>query len=430
LRSTHCTFLLHLGSAVFKSIIPSSLSGVIWIILYYATDLNEEGNQVILHPYPLGAIIAALTFLLAFRANFSYNRYWESLSAIHQMHSKWLDVGMELAAFHLQAKAYASRRPPAFGEHPEINCLERAERERLNEPTLSELEQKLDNIQIVDDQLFGELPNPQSFRTAVTKTFSLRRRRRTKKTPEPSTSAKLLEKSHATKIKSINAVPVMNDENHSIKKPLGWWHRRHQHHHDKVPLARTKSVTTVVVQTNVHQKKAWEYESPPLFLQEAAHLLSLLSAVAFSTLRNDLEQADSPLITFTPGAPWPHVDPDAYGADVRKEWVESRHRSFMILKYLFGFSRTSMARTLYNAGRPFRVIGGVSDNEIELLQAARGPLAKVALVTMWLQEFITRESLHGSTGAVAPPILSRLYQFLSDGTLGYNHARKIAYTPL
>ena len=40
-----------------------------------------------------------------------------------------------------------------------------------------------------------------------------------------------------------------------------------------------------------------------------------------STLRNDLEQADSPLTTFIPGVPWPHVDPDSYGADVRKDWV-------------------------------------------------------------------------------------------------------------
>ena len=40
-----------------------------------------------------------------------------------------------------------------------------------------------------------------------------------------------------------------------------------------------------------------------------------------STLRNDLEQADSPLTTFLPGVPWPHVDPDSYGADVRKDWV-------------------------------------------------------------------------------------------------------------
>jgi hypothetical protein len=174
---------------------------------------------------------------------------------------------------------------------------------------------------------------------------------------------------------------------------------------------------------------AWDRDTPPLFLQEAAHLLSLLSAVAFSTLRNDLEQADSPLITFVPNAPWPHVDPDAYTADVRKDWDTTEHRTITVIRYITGWSRTKKTRTLYNAARPFRVIGGVSDAEIEVLQAARGPLAKVALVSMWLQEFAVRESLAGSTGNVAAPILSRLYQYVSDGMLGYHQAHKVAYIP-
>ena len=60
------------------------------------------------------------------------------------MHSKWMDVGMDIAAFHLQSSKYDGRRPPAFGEHPELTCLER-ERER-NEPTMSDLEERIDDI--------------------------------------------------------------------------------------------------------------------------------------------------------------------------------------------------------------------------------------------------------------------------------------------
>lgn len=142
-----------------------------------------------------------------------------------------------------------------------------------------------------------------------------------------------------------------------------------------------------------------------------------------------MEQADSPLTTFIPGVPWPHVDPDAYGADVRKDWAHSTHRSITVLKYLFGLSRSPADRTLYNAARPFRVVGGVSDQEVELLAAARGASAKVALVFMWLEEFVSREHLNGSTGKIAPPIISRLFQFLSDGMSGYNQARKVAYIP-
>ena len=122
------------------------------------------------------------------------------------------------------------------------------------------------------------------------------------------------------------------------------------------------------------------------------------------------------------------VDPDAYGADVRKGWTNT-HRSWTLFSYLLGTSRNAAARTLYNAARPFRVIGGVSDAEIEVLQAARGPYAKVALCTMWVEEFICREHLNGGTGAVGAPIISRLFQFTSDGMIGYNQARKVAYIP-
>ena len=194
-----------------------------------------------------------------------------------------------------------------------------------------------------------------------------------------------------------------------------------------LPVAAASSSDSSV--TKIISSRVVNKSLPPLFLQEAAHLLSLLSAVAMSTLRNDIEEAESPLATFEPGVPWPHVDPDAYSADVRKDWARSTHRSWTVLRYLLGISRSEKDRTLYNAARPFRVVGGVSDAEVEMLQAARGPLAKVALCSMWLQEFISREHLAGSTGGVADPIISRLYQFLSDGMIGYNQARKVAYIP-
>jgi len=168
---------------------------------------------------------------------------------------------------------------------------------------------------------------------------------------------------------------------------------------------------------------------PLLFLEECAHLLSLMSAVAFSTLRNDLPEAESPLTVFEPGLPWPQVDPDNYRGKVRQDWTRSKYRAYVVFQFLLGRSRNDNARTLYNAARPFRVIGNVSDAEIEKLQEARGPLAKVTLVSMWLLELISREYQAGSTGDVAPPIISRIYQFVSEGLAGYNQARKIAYIP-
>lgn len=362
-----------------------------------------------------------------------------------------------VAAFHLQAAIYNNRKPPAFGSYPQINCLERA-RERLYEPTIEELGDQLDEMadEIAEEDMSRlQLPTmplpPSPFP-------SLLRKRRNKnsdlpmvqedvslKSPQKVTAKpNLTIKASNPTCKSINAVPYNPTANlekqlRSRKKSKSFTQLFMSRSSSNLPEDAAVAAASIAAPktpklddmqaATANHIHVWDRDKPPLFLQEAAHLLSLLSAVAFSTLRNDLEQAASPLITFVPGAPWPHVDPDAYTADVRKDWDTTEHRFVTVIRYISGWSRTKKARTLYNAARPFRVIGGVSDAEIELLQAARGALAKVALVTMWLQEFLVRESLAGSTGNVPSPILSRLYQYVSDGMIGYHQAHKVAAIP-
>lgn len=375
---------------------------------------------------------------------------------------------MDIASFHLQSNKYDGRRPPAFGEHPQLTCLER-ERERLNEPTLDEVEERIDDI----------IAQQQEHTTATSTTISLRQRfkksimsmKKKKQQTTPSQQSELQNSQDAQSLpttvpKEISKTTTITtskadisdrrkatkafasdppssrnltrqqSKNIGFSNLLGNVFQRKTATTSPITMEKENMSTTaddgqpVMIKTvpSTELPQAWQDNEPPLLLQEGAHLLSLLSAVAFSTLRNDLEQADSPLITFTAGAPWPHVDPDAYGADVREGWSQSR--TFRtVLSFLLGMSRNDAARTLYNAARPFRVIGGVSDAEIEVLQAARGPYAKVALCTMWLEEFITREHMNGGLGAVGAPIISRLFQFTSDGMIGYNQARKIAYIP-
>jgi hypothetical protein len=157
---------------------------------------------------------------------------------------------------------------------------------------------------------------------------------------------------------------------------------------------------------------------PSLFLQEATHLYSLLSAVAMSTLRNDIEGTQSPLCEYVPGRPFPPVNPDELCSDIKMVYHET-NRFWTCLYFILGIDRGPKQRTLYNAARPFGVIGGVSDQEARLLQQARGPYAQMALCNMWLKEFVSREYLNGSTGKVAPPIVGRVYQFCSDGVTAY-----------
>jgi predicted membrane chloride channel (bestrophin family) len=389
------------GSAVFKSLTPALLSTAIYFILwhtYWESDTDVLGN-----PYPMGTLMVAFSFLLTFKMSFSYNRYWEAVTAVHQMHSKWLDVGMDLAAFHLQSSSY--KKPPAFGHHPEATSIQR-ERERLNLISREELEEKIEQI-VANDDNANESIRGRFRRWGPTKrNFNIPKMR----TNSPAVSGRKTRADSAGLVRGKGV--TFSADTVVIRAQGSKWA-------DKVKRVTSKRI--------VHGGTGSEQAS--LFLQESAHLLSLMSAVAFSTLRNDLEQVESPLATFLPGSPWPCVDPDEYSADIRKDWTQTDNRSITVMRFLFGRSRNQKAQTLYNAARPFRVVGGVSDSEIEMLQAARGPLAKVALCSMWLQEFISREYMAGSTGNVAPPIISRLYQYVSDGMLGYNQARKIAYIP-
>ena len=162
--------------------------------------------------------------------------------------------------------------------------------------------------------------------------------------------------------------------------------------------------------------------TPILFLQELAHLSSLLNAVAMSTLRNDVEGVSSPLSLYIPGSAWPAVDPmlDEHLYDSK---IESRLYACL---YFLGQGRSPSERTKYNIARPLPVIGGVSDAEIQMLQMARGPWAKTNLCWSWLSELCVREfpteEAHGA-------LLSRAMQFLGDGMMYYNDCRKIMFNP-
>lgn len=64
-----------------------------------------------------------------------------------------------------------------------------------------------------------------------------------------------------------------------------------------------------------------------------------------------------------------------------------------------------------------------------LLLYEKGPSAKTQLCWNWLSEFVVREHLAGSTGATGSPMISRVIQFLGDGMIYYNQARKIMFIP-
>lgn len=331
------------------------------------------------------------------------------------MLSKWLDVGMNLAAFHYQCRQFQSVRPPTFGKNAAVRNLTR-ERERRELMSHEEMKAKL--LQEEEEQ---RQQNQNNSRNLFVKWRERQRQRRRERSIDRHVRTKSVGKSITSKVPRIA---------YQIPTPTHSLHHRGRGRHRRGETRPSQQFDqhTLSLVVEAHSSDGGD-NTPSLFLQESVHLLSLLSAVAMSTLRSDSMEADPPLVEHIPGRPWPPVDPDCLSPEIRKEFNESS-RVLAAVRFLFGLKgRSHRSIVLYNAARPFRVLGGVSDAEMDQLSLARGPEAKVALCSKWLQEFITREYLAGSTGGVAPPIISRLYQFVSDGTIGFNQCRKISQIP-
>ena len=62
------------GSAVAKALSPTVLSTAVMIGIYYGHGADIDVWDSVEHPYAIGVMMAAFTFLLTFRANFAYNR--------------------------------------------------------------------------------------------------------------------------------------------------------------------------------------------------------------------------------------------------------------------------------------------------------------------------------------------------------------------
>jgi len=87
--------------------------------------------------------------------------------------------------------------------------------------------------------------------------------------------------------------------------------------------------------------------------------------------------------------------------------------------------------------RKLRIIGKISKSEDGLLRETTngddvGTLARVGMVESWImRRWVARQKFEpmGDMGNTSPPILSRLWQMISDGNLAFSQACKAAETP-
>lgn len=423
-------FRVH-GSSLFKG----SLVGLVSVLVYLAIELQwNKGRDLndddLGHPYGVGVLVGSVSFVIIFRANYGYQRYWEACGALHHFMSKWMDATMHSAVFHLQSKHYDDTRPPNFFDNDKLNVLNLT-RDRKRHNVYAPPNEVNEMAPVLADKRLKsvydcekEISNHNNFagnNDASNNIDDL--------SQEGSSST------HSRRRMHLNFAPPSPHKKSPL--PMGVL----DGHWDVIPPTPDRAHTDILRRTNKNSENFPSSQhmeenfaarpngrTPPLFLQELAHLSSLACAVALSTLRNDIEFSESPLDMFVPGAAWPPSDPDRLPKHVRTEF-QHRFHFVTILRHWFGMDRLPHWRSKYNASRPLLIYGGVSNSEIRFLQKAKGPHAKAALALGWLKEFIIREHLSGSLGEVHSAIISRLVQFLSDGMMEYHQARKIMYIP-
>jgi predicted membrane chloride channel (bestrophin family) len=378
------------GSAVYRAFFPGLFSAFIFLLIRLQWQ-KVDPDRELRHPYAVGVLVGTVSFLVIFRANNGYARYWEATGAVFNMMSKFMDATIHTAVYHLQCDHYKDIKPPSYFNYPELNkdFLTRYRERTYNvrDPTILSERATRKSIEIVDKKAVKEPFDSSSLDSGVRASA---RGKPTLLRGKPRLDGGWIE--------LFPPDPATGRKTSTFYDPNLPWNA------DGKGFASTIGGRT-----------------PALFLQELAHLSSLVCAVALSTLRNDIEGAESPLDVYKPGEPWPEADPDMI-PDAKVGWSEAA-------KYLTGRDRSPEDRTKYNASRPLSVLGGVSDAEIRFIQMARGPLAKTQLCWSWLSELIMREHLSGALGKIGPPIISRVAQFLGDGMLYYNQARKIMYVP-
>jgi hypothetical protein len=328
------------GSSLYKS----SLIGLVGVAIYFIFNFRDVFPMVLPitdddldHPYGVGVLVSSVGFLIVFRANYSYQRYWSGCSALQSMLSKWGDSCMNTAVFAMQNRKWDGRKPRNFYDFEELNKY-RLTRNRSRHDGSRRADEHVMKSVYDCEKVRTPAPSPSNNSAFGSSLLKLKHRSSWELVPETSIGASediLQRLAH-----NFNFFPSSTEHNHNFAyRPDG--------------------------------------NTPPLFLQELAHRTSLLSAVALSTLRNDADGYESPLDIYYPGSPLPEVDPDKVPKDTRQSYQPNTIKKHCL--YWLGKDRTPAHRSEYNSSRPLSVIGGVSDAEIAFLQKARGSYAKTQL---------------------------------------------------
>eukprot|EP00929_Paragymnodinium_shiwhaense_P009070 TRINITY_DN11311_c0_g1_i1.p1 TRINITY_DN11311_c0_g1~~TRINITY_DN11311_c0_g1_i1.p1 ORF type:complete len:655 (-),score=154.30 TRINITY_DN11311_c0_g1_i1:45-2009(-) len=313
------------GVAWPAGIVPGLLSAGIGLALGQIESVETmvlDDNSFLKNPYPFHLYVYMVAFLLIFRTNFAYLRYWESMEALQKMTAKWHDAACTCISFDAPG-----------------------------------------NI----------------------------------------------------------SMPFLSGTGWQDPKPEGQYGPRHEN-----------------------------------FFNEIVHLISLLHALALMHLRGDsnllnTEDYFALPAAETDGAPTPVGRTMSQGEEALGGLVRASSRiSIDASTPCSGGSRGSLRmpplpfprfqRRIIeenHANQKIAILGEMSPSEWALLQSNSlgdtvDSLTRVGMVEGWImRRWVARQKFEpmGDTCKTSPPILSRLYQFLSDGNLYFSQACKTAEVP-
>lgn len=169
-------------------------------------------------------------------------------------------------------------------------------------------------------------------------------------------------------------------------------------------------------------------DADDIFLKEFFHLISLVYATNMLELREDSNHGN--IVPYHPEehlgpqgslrSPMTKPNPTSSFSSSRPPWRPQN--IFQSLAYMIGMRGDNV--TFYEHSK-LPVYGGVDLMELQILDRCANPLVKCNLAMNWLVEFLARGQLAGDLGDVPAPIISRIFQDLSEVMLGFNKARRI-----
>ena len=119
---------------LYGSVLPKAVPYVVLSVVICAvmlaidqTTLNTAAGEspsegallrtYLLHPYAHQIASVMTGFIMVFRVQLSYSRYWEGITVLYDMWTKWYDAAVQVCAFDELSTGEQAKSGPAFRQH-------------------------------------------------------------------------------------------------------------------------------------------------------------------------------------------------------------------------------------------------------------------------------------------------------------------------